>query len=159
MELQVTRVRMVSMEPLDQLDLRERLAHLVRRSLVLTNPDLLAPLVPLVKMELQVSLVVQDPLVLSVPLDQLDLLADQAQTDFLAALVLKVKLETQVSQEALAETDNLALQADNLVQLDLKDLRDHQDLMALLATMVSANQELRGKTDSPADLVSLVQIT
>ena len=112
---------------------------------------------PLVKMELQASLVaLAQPAQLD-PKDQLALLADLVEMVSLVALDLKVKLELPDSPEVLAEMDNLVLQAGNLDQLDLKALPDLQASMALPEKMVSpADQELQAKTDFQADQVSQV---
>lgn len=148
---------MVLTAPPDLLDLRVKLVPLARL-LLLTNPDLLVPLVPLVKMELQASLVALDPLAQLDLLDPSDLLADLAQTASQEAQDLKERLEIQASPEDPAKTDYLAPQADNLAQLARKDLKDPLASTALPAKMVSlVDQVLQAKTDSPVDLASLVK--
>lgn len=112
---------------------------------------------PLVKMELLVSPVVQDPLALSDLSAQLDLLADLVTTDSPEAPVLKAKLEHLVSPAALVEMDALVPQALNPAQSDLKDQLDPQASTAHLAKTASlADQELQAKTDFQAALVSQV---
>ena len=108
-------------------------------------------------MVLLASPVALDPLDLKDQLDQSDLLADLAAMASPEALVLKAKLEHQVSPEAQAKMDSPAHQADSLAQLALKDPKDPLALMALQAKMVSpAAPVLQEKTDSPADLASQV---
>jgi hypothetical protein len=115
------------------------------------------PLVPLVKMELQASLVAQDlpvPLALLVQSAQL---ADLVQMVSQVALDLKAKQELPVTQEVLAEMDNLVPRVDNLDQLDPQALLDSPvPLEALARTDSPADQELQAKMDFQADQVSQV---
>jgi hypothetical protein len=156
MEHQEHLAKTASTDYLASQDLRVNLAHpvsLCHR----TNPDLPAPLVPLVKMELLASLVVLDRLVPLALLVQLVPLADQVEMVSLEDPDLKVKLELLVLQEALVEMDNLVPRADNLDQLDFQALLDNPVPQEALAKMVSqVDQELQAKMDSQVDPVSQV---
>ena len=127
MEHLVLEAKTDTTEPLDLLDLKEKLVPLVLLFNLMFLAQL-AHLVTLVKMELLALLVALDLLVPLALLDPEALLVKMVLLVTRAALVPREKLEILVTTELQAKTDST-------VPLVLTALLDHEDPLALQATM------------------------